>query len=162
MVVGPHGEVRNAAPDLPCCSEPALLPPPRPSFIFCSISPGSLLSGRKLKLREGKGLPGVTQQAGGRGTCDPSLGVGGPLQLGLSGGSRLPAGHTHTTLGAVDKQPLQAPPPENIPLVVHFSTRQGSLGPQPLVPAWLETACPAGWGPSHLLVIGFQGCLWLC
>ena len=124
----------------------------------------SPFSGRKVKLREGKGLPETTQQAGGRGTCDPSLGaVGLSGQEGLSRKSRLPSGPTHSAPGAVDKRPLQAPPPEHIPLIVQsLPTPRGSPGPQPLVPAQLETAPPGWLGPKSSLVIGFLGCSWLC
>ena len=66
----------------------------------------SPFSGRKVKLREGKGLPETTQQAGGRGTCDPSLGVVGLSgQEGLSRKSRLPSGPTHSSGQAASPGP---------------------------------------------------------
>lgn len=144
----PCGGVRSRGPACPAVQS-------RNSFLFqtrdllsAQTAPGFLLL-RKLKLREGKGLPEVTQQARGRKTCALSSEVVEPGQLGLCRGVKAALGPTQ----AVDREPL----PQDIP-PSHPHLPPGL--PWAPAPRFCRDgdSDPPGWGPSHLLVIGFQGC----
>lgn len=128
-------------------------------FMFCSNTPGFSPRGRKLTLREGKGLPGVTQQAGGEGNYDPEAPSPGaepggqgclgdlltplPAADGVGGAPGSPPGH----FLLLSTRPLSHPP--------------GLPGPQPLIPAEKETApgwlgpkpAPGNWVSGMLMVM---------
>lgn len=130
----PCGGVRSRGPACPAVQS-------RNSFLFqtrdllsAQTAPGFLLL-RKLKLREGKGLPEVTQQARARKTCALSSEVVEPGQLGLCRGVKAALGPTHTN----PEQWTGGPSPRTFPPAIHTSP-QGFLGPQPLVSAEMETA----------------------
>lgn len=156
-MAGPPGEVRNRAP-VGLLRANTLSSSPSLWFACCSKTPGFSPFRKKMDSL-GKGLPGVTQQAGDGGPWDPEACSPGAEQRGQGC-----LGDLLTLIPAVEEGPLTPPPPGTSPPpapVIHPPTRQGFLGPSPsFLPRW--RLHPAGWGPSHLLVIGFQGCSWLC
>ena len=99
----PDPGIKPGSPALQADSLPSE-PPGKPQLFFSFF--------RKNREAQGKGLPEITQQPGGRGPCGPSLGaVGLSGREGLSRKSRLPSGPTHSASPGSLSRPL----PQNIP-----------------------------------------------